>query len=86
MVEARAPRIADPLSFDRGPIVARLDLAPWQPEPGTPLSYDPVGDQLLLTLRRDPRQAARPALLDGNTLRLQVLPQPISQAHWLPAD
>jgi hypothetical protein len=69
----------------RGRLVARRDLAPWQPEPGTALSYDPVGDQLLLTVRRDPRLPAQPALLDGETLRLRVLPKPISQATWLPA-
>jgi hypothetical protein len=44
-----------------------------------------VGDQLLLTVRRDPRLPAQPALLDGETLRLRVLPKPISQATWLPA-
>jgi hypothetical protein len=69
----------------RGRLVARRDLAPWQPEPGTALSYDPVGDQLLLSVRRDPRRPAQPALLDGRTLQLRVLPKPISQASWLPA-
>lgn len=69
----------------RGRLVTRRDLAPWQPEPGTAMSYDPVGDQLLLTVRRDPRLPAQPALLDGRTLRLRVLPKPISQAAWLPA-
>ena len=70
----------------RGRIVVRRDLAPWQPEPGTALSYDPVGDQLLLTVRRDPREPGRPALLDGRTLRLRVLSKPITQAYWLPAS
>ncbi|MFM7512934.1 MAG: hypothetical protein ACKO3F_06120 [Cyanobium sp.] len=69
----------------RGRLVARRDLAPWQPEPGTALSYDPVGDQLLLTVRRDPRLPAQPAFLDGATLRLRVLSKPISQSTWLPA-
>lgn len=68
-----------------GRIVARRDLAPWQPEPGTAMSYDPVSGQLLFTVRRDPRQPARPALLDGRSLRVTVLPQPIRQARWLPA-
>lgn len=69
-----------------GRVVNQRRLDPWLPEPGLPLSYDPVGDQLLLSVRRDPRQPARAALLDGQTLRIRVLPQPISQALWLPAS
>lgn len=68
----------------RGRVLARRSLEPWSPEPGTPLSYDPAADQLLLTLRRDPREPARAALLDGRTLQLRRLEEPISQAHWLP--
>jgi len=70
----------------RGRVVNQRRLDPWLPEPGLPLSYDPVGDQLLLSVRRDPREPARAALLDGQTLRIRVLPQPISQALWLPAS
>lgn len=74
------------MRLDRnGQRVARRSLAPWAPEPGTPLSYDPVGDQLLLTLRADPRQPARAALLEGRSLQLRILPYPIHQAYWLPA-
>jgi hypothetical protein len=69
----------------RGRLVARRDLAPWQPEPGTAMSYDPVGDQLLVSVRREPRLPAQPALLDGRTLQLRVLSKPIRQAIWLPA-
>jgi hypothetical protein len=67
-----------------GRIEARLDLGPWAPEPGMPLGYDPVGDQLLLTLRRDPREPARPALVDGRTMALRILAKPVRQALWLP--
>jgi len=69
-----------------GRIDARLDLGPWEPEPGMPMVYDPVGDQLLLTLRRDPRQPARPALVDGRTMALRILPKPVRQALWLPGS
>jgi hypothetical protein len=49
-----------------------------------PMGYDPVGDQLLLTLRRDPREPARPALVDGRTMALRILAKPVRQALWLP--
>jgi len=75
------------MRLDRGGrVVKQRRLDPWIPEPGLPLSYDPVGDQLLLSVRRHPREPARAALLDGQTLRIRVLPQPISQALWLPAS
>jgi hypothetical protein len=67
-----------------GRIEARLDLGAWAPEPGMPMGYDPVGDQLLLTLRRDPREPARPALVDGRTMALRILAKPVRQALWLP--
>lgn len=67
-----------------GRIDARLDLRAWTPEPGMPMVYDPVADQLLLTLRRDPRQPARAALVDGRTMALRILPKPVRQALWLP--
>lgn len=70
----------------RGRIVARRQLEPWQPEPGMPMSYDPVGDQLLLSVRRDPLQPARAALIQADDLTLRILPEPISQALWLPAS
>ncbi len=74
------------VQLDRdGRIVARRDLGSWSPEPGTPLSYDPVGDQLLLTLRADPKQPARAVLVNGRTLELRFLPHPVRQAYWLPA-
>jgi len=69
----------------RGRVLARRGLEPWLPEPGLPMSYDPVGDQLLLSVRRDPREPARAALLDARSLQLSILPQPIGQAYWLPA-
>lgn len=71
---------------DRGRIVTRRRLDPWIPEPGLPLSYDASRDQLLLSVRRDPGEPARAALLDGQSLRMRILPEPISQALWLPAS
>lgn len=74
------------VQLDRGGrIVARRDLGRWSPEPGTPLSYDPVGDQLLLTLRAEPPQPARAVLVNARTLELRILPHPVRQAFWLPA-
>lgn len=69
----------------RGRVMARRRLDPWLPEPGLPVSYDPVGDQLLFSVRSDPREPARAALLQADSLKLSILPQPISQALWLPA-
>lgn len=70
----------------RGRIATQRRLDPWIPEPGLPLSYDAAADQLLLTLRRDPREPARAALLDGQSLQMRILPEPISQALWLPSS
>jgi len=69
-----------------GRIATQRRLDPWIPEPGLPLSYDAAGDQLLLTVRRDPREPARAALLDGQSLQMRILPEPISQALWLPSS
>ena len=70
----------------RGRVLARRRLDPWLPEPGMPVSYDPVGDRLVFSVRRDPREPARVALMEAGSLHLRILDPPISQALWLPAS
>jgi hypothetical protein len=67
----------------------RLRLAGWELEPGTGLSYDPTGDQLLASLRPlgpagAPPQPPRPVLIDATTFQLQPLPVTARLAIWLP--
>jgi hypothetical protein len=81
-----------------GQVVARRDLQGWELEPGTGLQWDPASGQLLAALRPQPVQSspappsgpptpkpAQPVLIDGRSLELRPLNQPVRQVHWLPA-
>ena len=78
------------LALDReGRVQRRLRLAGWELEPGTGLSYDPTGDQLLASLRPlgpagAPPQPPQPVLIDATSFRLQPLPVTARLAIWLP--
>ena len=94
--------IAEPrlilLALDRnGAVLQRRELTGWELEPGTGLHYDPTGERLLLTLRRQEldnsrigggppqRREAQPGLIDPFTLQLTLIDKPVRQAQWLPA-
>jgi hypothetical protein len=68
----------------QGTVQARRSLAPWSLESGASLAFDPVGQQLLLTLRKGPQGAAQPALVTLAGLQLTVLDSPVALARWLP--
>ncbi|MFQ6538084.1 MULTISPECIES: hypothetical protein [Aphanothece] len=79
------------VALDRtGRLLKRRHLKGWELEPGTGLSFDPSGEQLLAALRPlaaigNPPAAAQPVLIDAASLALRPLPRPIRQVHWLPS-
>ncbi|MFO0037413.1 MAG: hypothetical protein ACK522_00510 [Synechococcaceae cyanobacterium] len=73
----------------KGRVQRRQRLVGWELEPGTGLSHDPTGDQLLASLRPlgpagTPPQPPRPVLIDAATFALRPLPVPARLAIWLP--
>jgi hypothetical protein len=78
------------LALDReGRVQRRQRLTGWELEPGTGLSHDPTGDQLLASLRPlgpagAPPQPPQPVLIDATTFTLQPLPVSARLAIWLP--
>jgi len=93
LLEGQERPLLSLLAFDRsGRVLARRDLPGWELEPGTGLHWDPASGQLLAALRPQPSSgnqpplpAAQPVLMDGETLQLRALEQPVRQVSWLPA-
>ena len=69
-----------------GLVLGRRQLAPWTFKPRSMLQFDPVGEQLLMTVTKPGLDAGRAALMDATTLEwLKVLPIRIKEALWLSA-
>ncbi len=68
-----------------GNILKQRDLSPWLLAPNSRLDYDPVGDQLLLTLRRKNSKIFRLALIQSDALTVTTLEKEIKNSRWLPA-
>jgi len=93
LLEGQERPLLSLLALNRdGRVLERRDLQGWELEPGTGLHWDPASGQLLAALR--PQSAngpqsllepAQPVLIDGQTLELRPLSQPVRQVHWLPA-
>ena len=75
------------LQLDRdGKVQKRQSLAPWRLAPDSGLHFDPVSDELLLTVIRSQRAPRRLAWLPADSLRLRVdRSRFVTQAAWLPA-
>ena len=59
-------------------------LAPWSMKGGTPVQFDPVSRQLLLTVLQPDRRETHPALMDADTLLWRkILPVDVGEAQWL---
>ena len=68
----------------KGNEISRRLLTPWRMKGGTPLQLDPVGSQLLLTVRRKGQNTANPALIDAATLQWKkIIPIDVEEAHLL---
>ena len=61
----------------------RRNLEGWEPEPGSPVLYDPTRQQLLLTLRARGAREPQPVVIDAASLRLRAIDKPVRQALWL---
>lgn len=75
------------LQFDRdGTVQNRRSLKPWRLAPDSGLDFDPVSDQLLLTVSRTYRGPRRLAWLPSDSLAIRVdQTRVVTQAAWLPA-
>ena len=59
-------------------------LAPWSMKGGTPVQFDPVRRQLLLTVMHPDRRESHPALMDAGSLQWRkILPVDVGEAQWL---
>ena len=69
-----------------GNILRRRPLTPWSLKSGTPMQFDPVSRQLLITLTKPDLIDGRVGLLNAETLDInQVLPIAVQEAQWLSA-
>ncbi|AII43250.1 hypothetical protein KR100_07730 [Synechococcus sp. KORDI-100] len=69
-----------------GNILKRKPLTPWTLKSGTPMQFDPVSHQLLVTLTHPAMNDGRVGLLNAETLDLnQVHPIAVQEAQWLMA-
>lgn len=75
------------LQLDRdGKVQKRQSLNPWRLARNSGLDFDPVSDQLLLTVSRSHRSPQRLAWLSAQSLTLRVdRRRVVTQAAWLPA-
>ena len=69
-----------------GKVLKRRPLSPWTLKSGTPMQFDPVSRQLLITLTKPELSDGRVGLLNAETLEFnQVLPIAVEEAQWLMA-
>ena len=69
-----------------GKLTQRKALAPWTLKAGGPVQWNPVTNQLLMTLTQPEQADARAGLFDADSLQIiKVLSAPIGEAQWLPA-
>jgi len=73
------------LMDDAGTVMRRRRLDPWLIQPGTRLSLDSVGEQLLLTVGKAPqRQSGVAALMHAESLAwIKIGDLRIKEALWL---
>ena len=74
------------LISDAGEVTKRRALETWTLKAGSPIQWNPVTNQVLMTLTRAKQTHARAGLIDGDSLKLiKVINTPISEAQWLNA-
>jgi len=85
--ETRPEAVDTLLQLDRdGTVVRQRTLGPWRLAPNSGLHFDPVDDQLLLTLIRSRRSPGRIGWIDADTLALRTdASRAVVNALWLPA-
>ena len=74
------------LISEEGVVTQRRALEPWTLKAGSPIQWNPVTNQLLMTLTQANQNDARAGLIDADSLRLnKVINDSIHEAQWLPA-
>ena len=74
------------LFSDAGEVTQRRALEPWTLKAGSPIQWNPVTKQLLMTLTRPNQTHAQAGLIDGDSLKhIKVINNPVSEAQWLSA-
>ncbi len=69
-----------------GKVSQRRALAPWTLKAGSPIQWNPVTNQLLMTLTQPNRTNARAGLIHADSLQIiKVINENISEAQWLNA-
>ena len=72
------------LISDTGELTQRRALEPWTLKAGSPIQWNAVTKQLLMTLTRPNQSNARAGLFDGESLKIiEVINTPINEAQWL---
>ena len=72
------------LISDTGELTQRRALEPWTLKAGSPIQWNAVTKQLLMTLTRPNQSNARAGLFDGDSLKIiEVINTPINEAQWL---
>ena len=70
----------------KGEVTERRALAPWTLKAGSPIQWNPVTNQLLMTLTQPKQTHAHAGLFDSNSLQIiKVINTPISEVQWLHA-
>lgn len=85
--ETRPEAVDTLVQFDRdGTVVRQRTLGPWRLAPNSGLHFDPVGDQLLLTLITSRRSPGRIGWIDATSFDLRTdASRSVVNALWLPA-
>jgi hypothetical protein len=69
-----------------GKVSQNRALTPWTIKAGSPIQWNPVTNQLLMTLTQPNRTNARAGLIDADNLQIiKVINDSISEAQWLNA-
>ena len=69
-----------------GKVSQRRALAPWTLKAGSPIQWNPVTNQLLMTLTQPNRTNAHAGLINSDSLQIiKVINDSISEAQWLNA-
>ena len=74
------------LISEAGEVTQRRALAPWTLKAGSPIQWNPVTNQLLITLTPTNQTNARAALIQADNLQIiKMIDGPITEAQWLNA-
>ena len=69
-----------------GEVMQRRALAPWALKAGSPIQWNPVTNELLMTMTQPNQTDAHAGLINADSLQIiKMINEPISEAQWLNA-